>query len=373
MDITLASRPRFAPEFEVVERKGLGHPDTLCDTAAEDLARHLADRALDRTGGHGHFNVDKGLLIGGAAEVQYGGGRVLRPAHLILAGRADLRRLGTPDELAAAVRDGLGSSVPAEGLGVEVRVNPPTAELADLTSTSGIPLANDTSYAVVSLPRTPLEAAVHDVERHLTAAPTRARLPIGTDVKVLGVQSRGHVALTVAVATLAHGVASAGDYRQVVAELVDDAADVAAARLGDRPDVRVNQTPGAYLTVTGTSAEAGDDGEVGRGNGFGGLITPARPASGEAPAGKNPVSHVGKTYHAVAHDIACELLDDPDVDEATVELVSRIGAPVTQPQAVHVTVAGHVARRRVADVVHRCLHDWEGVRDRLLAGQYELF
>lgn len=32
-----------------------------------------------------------------------------------------------------------------------------------------------------------------------------------------------------------------------------------------------------YLTVTGTSAECGDDGQVGRGNRANGLITPYRP------------------------------------------------------------------------------------------------
>jgi S-adenosylmethionine synthetase len=49
-----------------------------------------------------------------------------------------------------------------------------------------------------------------------------------------------------------------------------------------------------YLTVTGTSAEAGDDGEVGRGNRVNDLITPYRPISLEAAAGKNPVTHVGQ-------------------------------------------------------------------------------
>ena len=373
VETTVTVRPRFEPAFEVVERKGLGHPDTLCDAAAEALGRHLAERALERTGSRGHFNVDKALLVGGAVEVGYGGGRLLRPAQLILAGRADLRGLGRADELAGAVRGDLPPALSPGALEVEVRVNPPTAELAGLTSPSGVPLANDTSYAVVSLPRTPLETAVYEVERHLTAAEMRSRLPTGIDVKVLGTRSRGHVTLIVAVATLADRVASAEDYRTVVGDVAEEVGDLAAALLGHRPDVLVNQTPGPYLTVTGTSAEAGDDGQVGRGNGFGGLITPLRPGSGEAPAGKNPVSHVGKTYHAVAHDAARRLLDDPEVDEVTVELVSRIGAPVTEPHATHVAVAGHVTQARVSEVLQHCLHDWEGVRDRLLAGRYELF
>ena len=373
METTVTVRPRFEPAFEVVERKGLGHPDTLCDTAAEAFGRHLAERALTRTGAYGHFNVDKALLVGGAVEVGYGGGHLLRPARLILAGRADLRGLGEVEELAEAVRDDLPEALSAGALDVEIQVNPPAAELAELTSSSGVPLANDTSYAVASLPRTPLEAAVYEVERHLTSAATRSRLPTGIDVKVLGTRSGEHVTLIVGVATLADRVASAEGYRAVIDAVTAEVGDRAAALLGHRPDVLVNQTPGPYLTITGTSAEAGDDGQVGRGNGFGGLITPLRPSSGEAPAGKNAVSHVGKTYHAVAHDAAGWLLAEPGVEEVTVELVSCIGAPVTQPHAIHVTVAGHVVKTRASEILHHCLHDWEGVRDRLLAGRYELF
>ena len=65
-----------------------------------------------------------------------------------------------------------------------------------------------------------------------------------------------------------------------------------------------------YLTVTGTSAEAGDDGEAGRGNRINGLIVPFRPMTMESVAGKNPVTHVGKLYNIVASLIAQRLVDD---------------------------------------------------------------
>jgi S-adenosylmethionine synthetase len=97
---------------------------------------------------------------------------------------------------------------------------------------------------------------------------------------------------------------------------------------------------GIYLTVTGTSAEAGDDGQVGRGNRVNGLITPYRPMSLEAAAGKNPVSHVGKIYNIVAQRIAASLVAMlPDVLKAECFLVSKIGAPVIEPATVHVRLA----------------------------------
>ncbi len=84
-----------------------------------------------------------------------------------------------------------------------------------------------------------------------------------------------------------------------------------------------------FLTVTGTSAEAGDDGEVGRGNRTCGLITPYRSITLEAAAGKNPVSHVGKLYNLVASRIAAAITAEiPDVPDAACVLVSQIGRPV---------------------------------------------
>ena len=106
----------------------------------------------------------------------------------------------------------------------------------------------------------------------------------------------------------------------------------------DRPDHR--DEGDVFLTVTGTSAEAGDDGEAGRGNRTCGLITPYRSITLEAAAGKNPVNHVGKLYNLVASRIAATITAEiPEVPDATCVLASQIGRPVTDPQMVDVHVA----------------------------------
>ncbi len=58
-----------------------------------------------------------------------------------------------------------------------------------------------------------------------------------------------------------------------------------------------------------TSVEMGDDGATGRGNRGNCLITPMRPMSIEAIAGKNPVNHVGKIYNVIAQQVAEETGD----------------------------------------------------------------
>lgn len=90
---------------------------------------------------------------------------------------------------------------------------------------------------------------------------------------------------------------------------------------------------GIYLTVTGTSAEDADSGQVGRGNRVNGIIPLNRPVSSEAAAGKNPVSHVGKIYNVLSHRIASEIyMNVPDLREVYVWLLSQIGEPIDQPK-----------------------------------------
>lgn len=90
---------------------------------------------------------------------------------------------------------------------------------------------------------------------------------------------------------------------------------------------------GIYTSVTGTSAEDADCGQVGRGNRVNGIIPLNRPVSSEAAAGKNPVSHVGKIYNVLSHHIAGRIVEKvPDVKEAYVWLLSDIGVAIDNPK-----------------------------------------
>jgi S-adenosylmethionine synthetase len=108
-------------------------------------------------------------------------------------------------------------------------------------------------------------------------------------------------------------------------------------------DVNMADDPDAgsyYLTVTGTSAEAGDDGQVGRGNRVNGLITPYRPMTLEAAAGKNPVNHVGKLYNVTAQRLSERIVRECEmVQAAQCFLVSQIGKPITEPAFIDVRIA----------------------------------
>jgi S-adenosylmethionine synthetase len=346
-----APAPAALP-VEIVERKGVGHPDTICDALAEALSVALSRFYLERFGAILHHNVDKALLWGGAARPRFGGGEVLEPIELYLAGRATAAvgdvRVPIDELVQETARDWLRRHIrhvdPVQHVRIHSLIRPTSADLAGLFARRhGAPLANDTSFGVGYAPLDRLEQVVLAVEHSLNAPETKARHPaLGEDVKVMGVRTGERIALTVACALVSRHVADLDDYRQAKAAIASLAVAAAQAAGAGEVEVAVNAADGdtessVYLTVTGLSAEAGDDGQVGRGNRLNGLITPFRPMSLEAVAGKNPVTHVGKLYNLAAHRIGCALVAEvPGVVEAYCWLLGRIGTPIDAPQVADV-------------------------------------
>ena len=347
LDISLLEAPSPASlPLEIVERKGLGHPDTICDALTENLSRALSRFYLGRFGAILHHNVDKALLCGGAARPAFGGGEVTEPIDIYLAGRATAQFEGVAipvDEIAIEesrrwLREHLRHLDAERQVRIHPRIRPTSPDLAALflrQREAGAPLANDTSIGVGFAPLDELESAVLAVERRLNSQEVKAAQPeIGEDIKVMGTRSGRDIVLTVACALVGRYIADMEDYRAKKLRV----SEIASAAAGGRARVEVNAADGdtadsIYLTVTGLSAEAGDDGQVGRGNRVNGLITPYRPMSLEAAAGKNPVSHVGKLYNLLATRIARALVGEVSgVREAHCYLVSQIGRPITDPQ-----------------------------------------
>ncbi len=384
MDLIVTHRLPYDPPVEFVERKGAGHPDTICDHLAEELARDLARSSLEQTGRVQHFNVDKAIFAAGSVDIEFGRGEHTKRSKLVLVGKVNFTGDWRPDveALTADTHRRLFALLPdatSEAFEVELWMNQASADLADVVNRGhreAAPMSNDTSFAAVSLPFSPLENVVYRLEHYLNSAAYRAGVPIGRDIKIMGAREDGEVVVTVAVPVLARNVENRSEYDAVIERVRIDALALVRDGFGNDTTVRVNQADTAdsqYLTLTGTSAEAGDDGQVGRGNRYGGLITPYRPMSLEATAGKNPAAHVGKTYHAFAEDISRRVMAETDADETTIRMLSSIGRPVTEPQVVHVETAGSVDEAAVEVIVRESFADWQGVRDRLIAGAYELY
>ncbi|HER4452785.1 TPA: S-adenosylmethionine synthetase, partial [Streptococcus pyogenes] len=74
--------------YEVVERKGLGHPDTLADGIAEQIEIDYSLYCLDKFGVIPHHNFDKIIIRGGHSVQDFGGSDFIEPIKIIFLGRA---------------------------------------------------------------------------------------------------------------------------------------------------------------------------------------------------------------------------------------------------------------------------------------------
>ncbi|MFB0545433.1 MAG: methionine adenosyltransferase [Anaerolineae bacterium] len=326
---------------EIVERKGLGHPDSLCDGIAERVSLEYCRWCENEFGVLLHHNFDKVQLAAGEVDVHFGGGHVIRPIRIQIAGR------GTPSYKGRMVpMDTIAIEAARSHLRETMRYLDPVKHVNiqcyagrgdnALVSTVENVEANDTSFGVSHWPRSRLENAVYETANYING-PLRDQFPIGEDIKVMGCRHNGEVILTVAIPFIASRIKDAEEYLEIKGA-VQAAIQAFSRELDSRKvTVEVNTADKAkrgdyYLTITGTSAECGDDGAVGRGNRVNGVIAPFRSASFEAACGKNPISHVGKVYNVLAFLVAQDIVNQvPGVKEATVYILSQIGKPLDQP------------------------------------------
>ncbi len=320
-NIQVSERNRQAvadQSVEIVERKGVGHPDSISDGIAEAVSRALSELYLDRVGKVLHYNTDETQLVAGRAAPAFGGGEVIEPIYLLIVGRAtkeyDGQQLPVDATALTAARDYLDETIPEldpeTDVIVDVKLGAGSGDLQEVFGEDGVD-AVETVRAYV----TDLAAEITDRE------------------------------LTVDVNT-------ADDY----------------------------EAGSIYLTVTGTSAEQGDDGSVGRGNRANGLITPNRPMSMEATSGKNPVNHIGKIYNLLSTEIAESVVSEVDgIRDLQLRLLSQIGQPIDQPHVADaqvVTANGVDLADRKAEIeaiIDRELADVTEITRQVIDGELSTF
>jgi len=384
-------------EIEIVERKGLGHPDSICDGIAERVSQALANAYLDRVGKVLHYNTDETQLVAGRADPEFGGGEMVEPIYLLIVGRATKEYEGEtiPTETIAleAARDYLGENFPEIDFGtdiiVDVKLGEGSGDLKEVFGEDGVtvPMANDTSFGVGHAPLTETEQIVLNAERRLNGEFAADNPALGQDVKIMGKREGDSIDITVAAAMIDTYIEDRADYDDTVEAVREFVRDVAHEYTDRDVSVYVNTADGdgdgeesVYLTNTGTSAEMGDDGSVGRGNRSNGLITPNRSMSMEATSGKNPVNHIGKIYNLLGTEIAESVVAEVDgIRDLRIRLLSQIGRPIDEPHVAdaEVVTENGVSIADIEDdvvaIVDRELADVTAVTERVIDGELSTF
>jgi len=361
-------------DYEVIERKGKGHPDTMSDALAERLSNVYSKYCLDNFDVILHHNFDKVGMMGGISEVGFCIGKIASPIRVLINGRASdqfgdqvipLREMLEAEtikffkEYFPHINDiksilrimwevASGSS---PGAVVDTKsyrhywFKPRNKD--DLSETKSLN-CNDTSMGQAYYGNTKLERLVLDVEDTLNSDECKKKFPwIGSDIKIMCFRLGKSVSFTLCIPQISVFVKDVADYmnnldlaRAIILETANKVCpDYDVAININMRDKITPENVDLYLTYTGSSIEMGDEGFVGRGNRIGGLITPNRSYSMEGICGKNPVYHTGKIYSAFAYEICKEIYEKFSIMCEAI-LIGQTGQSLVDPHKIIINCCG---------------------------------
>lgn len=297
-------------KHEVIERKGIGHPDTIADNLGEKLGSLLKEAYKWEYGKVMHYNVDKVLV--GSGKINYEKGTMIKPVHVVFAGQYTvLNKTDIMDLMETAVEETLTVEI-ANGLKYKI-VNMLTDGSPDLADNFLHRKCNDTSFGVGN-PYTPAEKLVLSMGKYIDNL-NKTEHWAGTDNKIMYID--GDITIAFAFKNSADELDYFDNKNNLTEMIYKKFGKDVAINCADTKDMYFN-------TLTGTSLEQGDAGMTGRGNRFSGLITPLRYTTLEAYFGKNDVTHIGRIYQKMAQKKAEQL-------GKSILLVNKIGANINKP------------------------------------------
>ncbi len=379
--------PLEKQKIEIVERKGLGHPDYIADSIAESFSEELCKYYIKAFGKVLHHNVDKLEIIGGKTEPDFGGGNVIKPISVLFSGRATDNFNGVEIPVREIAVDSANKWISKnlrflnpESINYIFETKSGSANLSSAFSSEDGIGSNDTSFGVGYAPLTESEKLVLNIERYSNSKEFKQKFPFsGEDVKVMCVRNNNKIDITIAMAFVDRYINSVSDYFKKKNEIMTELTrEFNFTPLGRKIKITLNGMDnknlgknGCYLTVTGSSSEHGDDGAVGRGNRVNGLITPNRTMSLEASAGKNPVNHIGKIYNLLSFRLAEKIYNASKL-EVNIKTVGRIGRPLDQPIMIAVETLEKTSqdqKKEILDLVNAELSKISEITKDVIAGK----
>lgn len=393
--------------YEFVERKGIGHPDTLADALAETLSINYSNYTLKKFGAVLHHNFDKVGLLGGASYVTFGKGHLMKPIRVLLNGRASTKfgdtEIPLKDLLIFWAKEFMKLKFPmidpskdlefhynlsnqsSPGKTEEFEsTNAPRKfwfeprDLNDLPEVKSL-TANDTSMGVGYAPYTILEQLVLKIENTLNSKEFKKENKwIGSDIKIMGFRNDKNFGITMCIPQIADYVKSADEYKKNMDLSRDKVYKIAKELEINDLELNINtrdnfETMELYLTAIGSSIESGDEGLVGRGNRINGVISPNKPMSMEGACGKNPVYHIGKVYYVTANEISKKIYDEFGVSNE-IALISQSGRDLLDPWAIFVSLPDNFKdTESLKELVEEQVKSIPSITEELIAGHVQLY
>lgn len=390
--------PLLNGDSELIERKGAGHPDSICDELASLISQAYSSYTVENCDGMVlHHQIDKLMLIGGKTEVEFGKGSFVEPITIVLSGRISRNYLGKDlpvnEIIDKCLRDYFSDRFPMIDFDKNIKIidlltsyagpgtlKESTGSIASMFSPVAKEavrgyedvVANDTSFCLAYEPMSSLEKLVIDLEQHLTSRSMRNKNKwLGTDIKIMAYRQGEDVDLTACIPQIAAHVPSYASYKENLDMITAEMLKFAEDRM---PNSNINMstntkdkddTQNVYLTVSGASL-SGDIGVVGRGNRPNGLITARKPMSLEGTNGKNPRYYAGFIYAVCTKKIAKRIYDETGMPNI-VEIVSQNGGQLLKPWHTRITTEAN--KDVVQKIVEEELSNIPSITEDFIAGK----
>ncbi len=385
LEVTTNHKDPSLEEFEVVERKGVGHPDSLADALANEVSISYARHCLDTIGVIPHHNIDKLYIGAGHYKNDYGICERLSPVIVRINGRMSSNFGDTDLNIehiqTSAVMNYMSHVMPtikSEDIVVEPNATQHTKvpywfnprSIEDIPDVK-LPKANDTSVCVGHWPPTPTESIAYQLERYFWSEDAGFAKPrfkeIGQDIKIMVVRTSKALDATLCVPTMSLFTESFDAYRkliQVHEENLQVLADKLLEGTGLRVEVRVNPYQRQYMLGLGSCIECGEEGIVGRGNNINGIISTHRIHTLESWAGKNPIYHTGRVYGFMTAKIARAISERFSV-RCSVTAVTRCGDTLFPPYRLLVSVSEAVNQNQLQKMIEELMFETDYVQEIL--------
>jgi len=382
--------------IEIVERKGIGHPDSLADGIAENFSVDYSNYCLKKFGSILPHWVDKVLIVGGKSEVNFGKGSFIKPIEVYIAGKLTeaVGNKRIPIQLIAKssakkyIKNILKYLDVKKNLKIILKTNNSVGagrdkywyqpmNIKDLKTITTNLRANDAVIATAYANLSETEQITLELEKFLNSEKFKKLYPvIGTDIKILSIRTKNKIDVTVCIPFIANLTPNRKFYDRIKKEVKIIIFNFVSQRTNKNVNVFINtrdSKTAVYMTVTGTTADTGDCGVTGRGNRINGLISPLRETAIEAPCGKNPLYHPGKLYLILANNLANDIFRITGC-ENYVNIVSQTGRKLNDPFLLLIKIANaSIKKEKIEQIVITHLNNISGITKNLLKRNITLF
>lgn len=401
--ISVQTRP-----YEFIEKKGMGHPDTLADNLAEELSKKYSQYTLEKFKYILHHNFDKVGLLGGSSFVAFGNGYLTAPIRVLINGRVSTKfgdiEIPAKELLTKWTKEFLKKRLPMIDCEKDIKIHyniscassPGKTEIPaekegtrkywfeprdekDLKEVQFLG-ANDTSLGVGFYPPSQLATTVYSLEKTLTSEEFKKKYPwLGSDIKIMASKIYDDVSITMCIPQICSEVKNLQEYKENIENIRNFALEIFKKNFPEsKLSLHINtrddyETGELYFTATGSSIESGDEGLVGRGNRINGLICTTNPYTMEGASGKNPVYHIGKLYSIAAQKLAKKISQKIGC-YVEVFLVSQSGRLLIDPWKTIIGIDEKTAfdEEAMREIVKESLKEIPKITNELLTGNHEL-